>query len=99
MTALASLLPLIGFVFAATASPGGATTLVTASGTRFGYVGSIPLMAGICLGMCSLTAAIAGGLGAVLLAFPTLELALRLIGSLYLLYFAWMIARQGAPAA
>jgi len=95
----AGLLTLIGFVFLATASPGGVTTLVTASGTRFGYTRSVPLMAGICFGMGSLIATIAGGLGAMLQTFSALELALRLLGTLYLLYLAWTIAQQGAPSA
>jgi threonine/homoserine/homoserine lactone efflux protein len=35
----------------------------------------------------------------MLMAMPSLQLALRLMGSLYLLWLAWKIARSGAPRA
>lgn len=86
-------------VFAATASPGGATTLVAASGARFGYLRSLALMAGICFGMGSLTATLSIGLGALLETVAALEVGLRILGTAYLLYLAWIIGRQGAPQA
>jgi threonine/homoserine/homoserine lactone efflux protein len=92
-------LSLLTFVFAATASPGGATTLVAASGTRFGYLRSVPLMAGICFGMGSLTATLSFGLGALLETVEALEVGLKILGTVYLLYLAWIIGRQGAPRA
>lgn len=91
------LLSLCTFAFAATASPGGATTLVAASGARFGYLRSIPLMAGICFGMGSLTATLSIGLGALLETVEALETGLKIFGTAYLLYLAWIIGRQGAP--
>lgn len=92
-------LSLMTFVFAATASPGGATTLVAASGARFGYVRSVPLMAGICFGMGSLTATLSIGLGAMLGTVEALEVGLKILGTAYLLYLAWIIGRQSAPQA
>lgn len=92
-------LSLLAFVFAATASPGGATTLVAASGARFGYLRSVPLMAGICIGMGSLTATLSFGLGALLATVEVLEVGLKILGTAYLLYLAWIIGRQGAPKA
>ena len=92
-------LSLLAFVFAATASPGGATTLVAASGARFGYLRSVPLMAGICIGMGSLTATLSLGLGALIGTVGALEVGLKILGTAYLLYLAWVIGRQGAPKA
>ncbi|MGI4982844.1 MAG: LysE family translocator, partial [Janthinobacterium lividum] len=63
-----SVLSLFLFVVVATASPGGATTLATASGVRFGFARSMPLMAGIATGLALLAAVAALGLGALLLA-------------------------------
>ncbi|WP_448044257.1 LysE family translocator [Bradyrhizobium liaoningense] len=93
----AELLSLIVFVVAATITPGGATTLATASGAHFGYRRSIPLLAGIAVGLASMAASAASGLGGVLLAMPSLQLAMKAIGSLYLLWLAWKIGRSGSP--
>ncbi|MGH8779194.1 LysE family translocator [Paraburkholderia sp.] len=92
-----SLAPLILFVVVATITPGGATALATASGSRFGFRRSIPLMAGIALGLATLAAAAAAGLASVLLAAPALQTAMKAIGSAYLLWLAWQVARSGPP--
>lgn len=85
------------FAFVATVSPGGATTLATASGTRFGFRRSIPLLAGIAAGLATLAAAAALGLASVMTAVPGLQLVLRIAGTVYLLWLAWGIARSGPP--
>ena len=51
---LSSMLSLILFVAVATGTPGGATTTAAASGARFGFRRSIPLMAGLVAGLDSL---------------------------------------------
>jgi threonine/homoserine/homoserine lactone efflux protein len=85
------------FAFLATVSPGGATTLATASGTRFGFRRSVPLLVGIAAGLATLAAAAGLGLATVMSAVPGLELATRIAGTAYLLWLAWGIARSGAP--
>ena len=94
---LQALTPLLLFVVAATLSPGGATTLATASGASFGFRRSVPLIAGIAAGLASMAAAAAAGLGGLLLAVPALQLVMRIFGSLYLLWLAVQIATRGAP--
>ncbi|WP_028227515.1 LysE family translocator [Paraburkholderia ferrariae] len=96
---MASILPLLLFVAVATLTPGGATTLATASGARFGFARSVPLMLGIALGLALLAAIAALGLGGLLLAAPALQTAVRALGSAYLLWLAWRIARSGPPNA
>ncbi len=91
----ASYAPLFLFVVVATITPGGATTLATASGARFGFLRSVPMMLGIALGLASLAAFAALGLASVLLAMPALQTAVMAIGSAYLLWLAWRIARSG----
>ena len=59
--------PLFLFVAVATVTPGGATMLATASGVRFGFARSIPLMLGIAMGLALLAAVAALGLGRLLL--------------------------------
>ena len=90
-------LPLTLFVAVATVTPGGATTLATASGAHFGFRRSLPYMMGIAAGLASMGAAAAAGLGGVLLALPALQLAMKAAGSLYLVWLAVRIARNGAP--
>ncbi|MCX4162272.1 MULTISPECIES: LysE family translocator [Paraburkholderia] len=96
-TSTGSIAPLILFAAVATVTPGGATALATASGSQFGFRRSIPLMAGIALGLASLAAAAAAGLAGVLLAAPVLQTGMKAIGSAYLLWLAWRVARSGAP--
>ncbi len=86
------------FVAVATVSPGGATTLATASGMRYGVRRSVPYIAGIGFGLSSMAVASTLGLATLLLAMPALELAVRAAGSIYLLYLAWKIAASGAPS-
>ena len=92
-----TILPLILFVVVSTITPGGATTLATASGAQFGFQRSVPLMAGIAAGLASLAAAAAAGLAGLLLAAPSLQTAMRVAGSAYLLWLGWKIGRSGPP--
>lgn len=92
-----TILPLALFVVVSTITPGGATTLATASGAQFGFRRSMPLMSGIAVGLASLAAAAAAGLAGLLLAAPSLQTAMRLAGSVYLLWLASKIARSGPP--
>ena len=93
----AEFLPLVLFVVVTTITPGGATTLATASGAHFGYRRSIPLMAGIAFGLASMAASAAAGLGGVLLELLSLQLSMKTVGSLYLVWLAWKIGRSGPP--
>ena len=85
------------FAVVATATPGGATALATASGVQFGFVRSIPLLVGIALGLACLAAAAASGLAALLQTLPALEFSVRLAGTAYLLWLAYRIANTGTP--
>lgn len=44
-----------------------------------------------------MAASAAAGLGGVLLAAPSLQLAIKAVGSLYLVWLAWKISRSGPP--
>lgn len=83
---------LITFVLVATASPGGATTLAAISGVQFGYLRSLPVIFGLATGLASLAAAASLGLAGALLAAPSLQTVLKVVGSAYLLWLAWGIA-------
>lgn len=94
---VASLLPLALFTIVATITPGGATTMATASGAHFGLRRSMPLVAGIALGMASMAGAAAAGLSSILLALPSVQLLMKVAGTVYLLWLALKTGRAGAP--
>ncbi|WP_336232539.1 LysE family translocator [Thalassospira sp. CH_XMU1458] len=92
-----TLLPVLSFTLAAALSPGGATTLATASGAQFGFRRSVPFIMGISIGMLTLAAAGALGLANLLRAFPAIELITKLIGTSYLVWLAFKIAMATPP--
>ncbi len=89
--AAASLLPLALFVLTSTLTPGGATTLATASGAQFGLRRSLPLLVGLSAGLATLAGMAATGLSGLLLAAPHLQLAMQLAGTAYLFWLAWKL--------
>jgi len=92
-----SILPLIAFAAVSTVTPGATTTLATASGAHFGFRRSLPFMIGVAIGLAGMAIAAAAGLAGLLLALPSLEFAMRLAGSAYLLWLAVRIGRSGPP--
>ncbi len=94
------LLPaLAAFAFVTSATPGPNNLMLMASGTNFGFLRSLPHMLGVTLGFMLMIALVGLGPGAVIKAFPALEMALTLTGALYLLYLAWKIATAAPPKA
>lgn len=86
------------FALVATLSPGGATTIVTASGIQHGFVQSVPLILGIAVGLALLAAAGALGMGVLITSLPVLKLTIKGLGSIYLLWLASKIWCAGPPA-
>ena len=87
------------FTFATAFSPGPNNIMVTASGVNFGFARTIPHMAGITIGFMVLVGACAAGLGAIFTAVPALQLALKIVGSLYMLWLAWKVANARSADA
>ena len=84
-----------GFVlagFALTGSPGPAVLGLAAAGAAFGVRRSLPLVAGIILGVLAVLLVTATGLTGLILAQPTLGPAVRLLAVGYMVYLAWAIA-------
>jgi threonine/homoserine/homoserine lactone efflux protein len=92
MMPLDAILALASFTFATAFSPGPNNIMVTASGVNFGFARTIPHMAGITIGFLVMIVACAAGLGLVFTAVPALQLALKIIGALYMLWLAWKVA-------
>ena len=94
---LDALLALTLFVFVTAFTPGPNNIMVTASGVNFGFARTIPHMAGITIGFMVLLVACAAGLGLVFATMPALQLALKIVGAIYMLWLAWKVA-NAAPA-
>jgi threonine/homoserine/homoserine lactone efflux protein len=90
------LLALVTFAFVGSVSPGPNNAVLWASGLRFGFRRSIPHVLGTALGIGMLVVGVAAGIGVVLEAAPALELVLKLVGSAYLLYVAFLVVGSGA---
>ncbi len=90
------LLALVGFSFVSAATPGPNNVLLWASGAEFGFRRTLRHVVGTAIGIAIMALGAAAGLAALVTTIPQLGLALKIAGSLYLLYLAWQIAGAGA---
>jgi threonine/homoserine/homoserine lactone efflux protein len=86
----------VAFAFVGTVSPGPNNAVLWASGLNFGFRRTWPHVLGTTIGMGALTIAIAAGIGAFLEAVPAAETVLKIAGSLYLLYIAYLVLQGGS---
>ncbi|MDO8910101.1 MAG: LysE family translocator [Pseudohongiella sp.] len=96
---LEQLIALMGFVVVMTGTPGPNNMMLLASGANFGFRRSIPHILGITVGCQILLIAIALGLGQLLTRFPVLELVLKVLCGMALLYLTWMLVKPAFAAA
>ena len=87
---------LVGFSFASSVTPGPNNVLLWASGASFGLRRTLPHVFGTAVGIGLMTLAVAAASGAILAAIPGLATAMKVGGTLYLLWLAWQILRAGA---
>ncbi|MGD1898691.1 MAG: LysE family translocator [Phormidesmis sp.] len=80
------------FAIATSITPGPNNIMLLASGVNFGLRRTLPHTLGISIGLCVLLLAVGLGLGFLFTAFPSLQVALKIVGSLYMLYLALRIA-------
>ena len=91
-------LPLVSFAFVSSITPGPNNVMLSASGVAFGLRRTLPHLFGVALGFALLLALCGGGVGALISGRPSLALALRVVGSAYLLHLAWKLCRALAPS-
>lgn len=82
------------FAIASSVTPGPNNLMVMSSGVNFGVRRSLPLLAGICVGFTLMLLLVGLGFGQLFTLFPSLHLVIKCVGTLYLLYLAWLIARS-----
>ena len=89
-------MPLLAFGFVCTVTPGPNNVLLWASGAAFGVRQTWPHVLGTAIGVGLLGLLVAAGLGVLVTTLPPLAFAMKLGGSIYLLYLAWQVAGAGA---
>ena len=82
---------LISFYFVMYVTPGPNNAMVLASGLKFGFVKTIPHMAGITVGHVLQLILVCFGLGKIFQIFPQIQYVLKLICSVYLLFLGYKI--------
>jgi threonine/homoserine/homoserine lactone efflux protein len=87
-----TLIPYVVYCVAMSGTPGPNNVMVLASGANFGFKRSQPHIWGINIGFSLMMFILALGLGAVFLAEPRLQLALKVVGVAYMLWLAFKIA-------
>ncbi len=90
------LLPFTLFAVAGSITPGPNNIMLTASGANFGFRRTLPHMLGVCIGFPLMVVAIGLGLSQLFEHVPTAHTAMKLLGSAYLLWLAWRVARAGS---
>ncbi len=92
-----TIIPLIVYAFATSATPGPNNMMLLASGANFGVRRSLPHMLGISVGHAFMVVVMGLGLAAALHAQPQVMLLLKAASLAYVLWLAWKIAHSAAP--
>jgi threonine/homoserine/homoserine lactone efflux protein len=87
---------LVLFALVSSGTPGPNNALLWASGLQFGFRATVPQIIGTSAGIGILAVAVAAGLGAVVTGLPEVEVALKVVGSAYLLFLAFQLAGGAA---
>jgi threonine/homoserine/homoserine lactone efflux protein len=87
-----NLFPYILYCIAMSGTPGPNNVMVLASGVNYGYRRTLPHILGINIGFSLMLAVMALGMGAVFLAQPMVQVALKYLGIAYMLWLAFKIA-------
>lgn len=93
------ILPLIGYAFATSVTPGPNNMMLLASGANFGLRRSLPHMLGISGGHAFMVLVMGLGLAQLIHAFPNVLIVLKVLAVAYVAWLAWKIAHSAAPQA
>jgi len=86
------LIAIVLFAISSSVTPGPNNITVMASGVNFGIRKSVPVFMGICIGFSLMLLLVGIGFGQIFEKTPVLHLFIKFVGTLYLLYLAFLIA-------
>jgi threonine/homoserine/homoserine lactone efflux protein len=84
-----AILPLAAYAFVMSITPGPNNLMLAASGIAFGMRRTVPHMLGISVGFSTVLIACGLGVGTLMTEVPATALALKLLGTGYLIYLTW----------
>lgn len=88
-------LAFILYAFVTSITPGPNNLLALSSGVNFGFRRTTPLVIGICFGFSVMFVVVALGMNQLFIRYPIIIPLLKVFGSLYILYLAYLIAQAG----
>lgn len=83
---------IIIFAMSTTVTPGPNNIMIMTSGLNYGIKSSIPHLLGICFGFPAMVIMVGLGFSVVFEMYPIFHEAIKILGVIYLLYLAWLIA-------
>ncbi|MCC1482595.1 LysE family translocator [Roseibaca sp. Y0-43] len=89
---------LLTFAFVTAVTPGPNNVMLMASGVNFGFRRTIPHMVGVALGHAFMVFLVGIGLMGAFIGYPPLQMALKVVSVLYMLWLAWKIATAVPPS-
>jgi threonine/homoserine/homoserine lactone efflux protein len=92
MLSLETLLALTLFAAVSSLTPGPNNVMLMSSGTRFGFMPTIPHLLGVTLGFVFMIVCVGAGLMRMFEIWPALHGVLKTASVIYLLWLAWKIA-------
>ena len=93
------LLAMVLFAFVTSVTPGPNNMMLLASGVNYGFRLTLPHMFGISIGHCVMLICVGIGFRELLLRFPFIYIAIKVLGFVYMLYLAWTIATSNSNPA
>jgi threonine/homoserine/homoserine lactone efflux protein len=87
---------LVGFSLISVITPGPNNLILWTTGTEFGFRRALPHILGTAVGIGSMAVGGVVGLAALVAVVPQIAFAMKVAGSIYLLYLAWQVAGAGA---
>jgi len=84
------------FAITTSVTPGPNNILVMTSGLNFGVRKSLPLLTGICIGFTVMLLLVGLGFSHIFNLFPHLSLLIKITGTAYLVYLAYLIAKSSS---
>ncbi len=89
--------PYIAFAFAASVTPGPNNVMISACAANYGIRRTVPMIAGVMLGIGSMLLIGGIGLAAPLALYPGLQRGMRWVGLAWMLFLSWKIATSALP--